>query len=251
MTTIQFSKKLALLIGNNDYEHGQKLNCCINDVLDVGNELDKIGFQVTLGIDLTYTKMIQKILQFQQQIDKNDLVIFFFSGHGAQLEDQNYLVAIDNKCLADNHEMYRYHAIRAQSMLESMTKREPCAIIFILDCCRDYLTDKQTLSNMPLTETVQEQTKKTSLTSMKQLAGSLIAFACGPNEVSLENSKNGRNSMFTYHLLKHIAEPNLRVDEIMCRVCNGIVEDTDGRSCSYWLSSLRTPNVYFTTSPKG
>jgi uncharacterized caspase-like protein len=250
-TTTQSPKKLALVIGNNDYEDIGKLNCSINDALDVGNELEKIGFQVTIGIDLTYMKMMQKILQFQRQIDKDDLVIFFFSGHGVQWEDQNYLIPIDNKCLSDDSEMYRHHSIRVQLILESMIKRQPCAVIFLLDCCRDYLIENQALSSIPLAKTVQENATVTNIALMKGVAGSMIAYACGPNESTLEDSKNGRNSMFTYHLLKHIAEPNLKVDEIMCRVCNGMFEDTNGKSCSHRLSSLRTPNVYFNILNKG
>ena len=223
-TTTQPSKKLALLIGNNDYEDRGKLNCSVNDVLDIGNELEKIGFQVTIGIDLTYMKMIQKILQFQRQIDKNDLVVFFYSGHGVQWEDQNYLIPIDNKCLSDDSEMYRHHAIRVQLTLESMVKRQPCAVIFLLDCCRNYLIENQALSSIPLAKSVQENATVTSMPSMKGVAGSMIAYACDSNESTLEDFKNGRNSMFTYHLLKHVAEPNLKVDEMMCRVCNGMFE---------------------------
>jgi uncharacterized caspase-like protein len=250
-TTTESPKKLALLIGNNNYEDGKKLNCCINDALDVGNELEKIGFHVSVGLDLTYMEMIQKILQFQRQINKDDLVVFFYSGHGVQWEDQNYLIAIDNKCLSDDSEMYRHYAIRAQLTLESMAKRRPCAVIFLLDCCRNYLIENQALSSMPLVKAVQENAANIGLASMKGVAGSLIAFACGANEATLGNSKNGRNSMFTYHLLKHITEPNLKIEEMMCRVCNEMFENTDGESCSYRLSSLRTPNVYFNSLAKG
>lgn len=228
-------KKLALLIGNNDYEDGQKLHCSINDALDVGNLLDKIGFHVTIGVDLTYTKMMLKFLEFQRQIDQDDLVIIFYSGHGIQWQDQNYFVPIDNQCFAEDSEMYRYHAIHVQMMLESIEKRQPCAVIFLLDCCRNYLIKNVTLSNM-------------SLTSMKCLGNSMIVFACGSNESAIENSKNGRNSLFTYYLLKHLAESNLTVDEIMCRVCNEIFQDNDGKLCPTRLSSLRTPNIYFNNS---
>ena len=68
------SRKLALVIGNNNYEVGKKLNCCLNDALDVGNVLEKFGFQVTVGVDLPYVKMVQKVLQFQRQVQKLSLI---------------------------------------------------------------------------------------------------------------------------------------------------------------------------------
>lgn len=251
MSDIQPSKKLALLIGNNDYEDKGKLSCSINDVLDVGDALEKIDFQVTLGIDLTYKQMIQKILEFQRQIDKNDLVVFFYSGHGAQWGDQNYLIGIDNKCLSAYLEMYQYHTIHVQSTLESMMKHRPCAVIFFLDTCRNYLIENQPLSNIFVTKVLQENMTNINLSSMKGVAGSMIVFACGPDGSTMENSKNGRNSLFTYYLLKYISEANLKVDEMMCHVCNQMFEDTDGKSCSYRLSSLRTPYIYFNRSEKG
>ena len=236
---MQLSKKLALLIGNNDYEDQGTLSCCINDVLDVGAALEKIDFQVTIGLDLTYKQMIQKILQFQRQIDKNDLVIFFYSGHGVQSGDRNYLIGIDNRCLSEDSDMYQYHAIHVQSTLESMMKHRPCAVIFLLDCCRNYITKE-----------LQENVTNNNLTSMKNVVGSMIVFACAPDEVTMANSKNGRNSLFTYYLLKYITQPNLKIDEMMCHICNQMFEDTDGKSCSYRISSLRTPDIYFNTLEK-
>ncbi|CAF1385961.1 unnamed protein product [Adineta ricciae] len=242
------SRKLALVIGNNSYEVGKKLNCCLNDALDIGNVLEKFDFQVTVGVDLPYVKMVQKVLQFQRQVQKNDLLLIFYSGHGAQWEDQHYLIGIDNKCLSDDFEMYPHYAISIQSTLESMMKRQPCTIILLLDCCRNNLNLEDQVSN---TKNVsQENVTDVNLTSMKSIPNTLIVFACGSNEVTLENSKNARNSLFTYHLLKHIIEPNLNVEEVMSRVCHGIYEDTNGQSCSYRLSSLRTSNVFFHTSSK-
>jgi uncharacterized protein len=244
-------RKLALLIGNNDYEHGDKLQCCINDAQDLGSELEQIGFQVTVGTDLSYATMLQMILRFQREINADDLVVFFYSGHGTQCEDQNYLIATDNRCLVADAEMYRHHAIRVQLVLESTIKRRPSAVIFLLDCCRVYLIENHELSNTPIAKSVQENVPRTGLAQMKGAAGSLIAFACGPNEVVLENPENGRNSTFTRHLIKHISRPDLNVDELLCHVCNDMFHSTDEQSCCYRLSSLRTPNVYFNASKQG
>ncbi|UJR07458.1 hypothetical protein I4U23_011747 [Adineta vaga] len=246
------SRKLALLIGNNNYEVGVKLNCCINDTLDIGNTLEKIGFQVTIGIDLTYIKMVQKILQFQRHIHKNDLIIVFYSGHGVQWKEQHYLIGVDNQCLSDDFEMYPYYSLSIHSIIDLIMKQQPCSMILLLDCCRNNLAEIPALSNVQIRKTavLQENITDINLTSMKSVPDTLIVFACGLNEVAVETSKNARNSMFTYNLLKYLSEPNLNVEEMMSRVCHGVYEDTNGQSCSYRLSSLRTSHIYLNTSSK-
>jgi hypothetical protein len=193
-TTTQSRKKLALLIGNDNYEDGEKLHCCINDALAIGNKLDKMGFDITIGVDLTYKQMILKILQFEREIKKDDLVV------------------IDNQCLSEDPQMYRYRAIGAQIVLESIVKRQPYAIIFLLDCCWNYL--------------VENNSTNTNLIPMKCVTDSMIVFTCDSNEITRKNSKNGRNSLFTYYLLKHLIELNLTVEDIMCRISNEMFKDT-------------------------
>ncbi|CAF4954733.1 unnamed protein product, partial [Rotaria socialis] len=99
-----------------------------------------------------------------------------------------------------------------------MKERKPFAIVFLLDCCRVRVEDAK--GNPP-------QSDSTSATTIKGVAGSLTVFACGSNEIAFERSKNDRNSLFTYHLLQHIDEPNLKIEEMMSRVCDGVYEDSN------------------------
>jgi uncharacterized caspase-like protein len=243
------STKRALLIGNNNYKVGNKLDCCEYDVEDVGKELEKIGFHVTIRVDQTYRDMVSLITRFQNQICEGDLVVFFFSGHGVQWNNENYLVPIDNESFADNPNMYEYYAVSVQKTLESIKESQPHAIVFLLDCCRRIPKENRKLGGR--SKATIPKSDSTDCMSIKGVQGSLIAFACGPDEETFDRSPNNRNSIFTYHLLQYIAEPDLKIEEMMCRVSDGIYNANDEKIYAYRLSTLRTSEIYFNTTAKG
>lgn len=244
-TTVSPIRKRALILGNNNYEDGNKLNSCENDAQDITERLQRIGFKVTLGCNLTYKNMVLMIAKFTRSIRQNDLIIFFFSGHGVQWNEHNYLVAVDNNDFADYPELVADHAISAQATLDAMMKPKPFAVIFLLDCCRQ-----------PINIHAREKATATKEDSMNFIpmqseAGSLIAFACGPNQKALDHSPNRRNSLFTYHLLQHIDKPALRVEDMMVHVCEGVYNDSVGKLRVHRSSSLSVFRIYLNCTDEG
>jgi uncharacterized caspase-like protein len=238
--TLSLTKR-ALLIGNNNYDI-DKLQRCSNDAKDVAKKLETIGFEIKVYVNLIHQDMIDKINDFIEKIVETDIVVFFFSGHGTEWQDKNYLIPIDNTRLSERPDRHANFAVPAQAILESMKKKKPFSIVFLLDCCRVHIEGIKAIS-IP--------SDPTGFTMIKGVAGSLIVFACGPDEKTFDRSRNDRNSLFTYHLLEHIAEPNLKLEEMMCRVCDGVYEDSAGQLYTYRISSLRTSNIYFNSTKKG
>ena len=76
-------RKLALVIGNDNYRV-EPFRSCLNDAEDISNKLRNIHFDVTLRCDLTHTEMLIAIDEFMNKITEEDLVVFYFSGHGRQ-----------------------------------------------------------------------------------------------------------------------------------------------------------------------
>ncbi|CAF4046764.1 unnamed protein product [Adineta steineri] len=216
--------KRALLIGNNEYKKNSQLRYCINDAEDLANKLREINFEITAGINLTYDQMNSMIKMFIDKIDQDDLVLFFFAGHGCQWNHLNFLIPIDDDEIKTNTDL-EYRAINAQATLEKIINRRPSAAIFLLDCCRNSF--------------VCESTNFNGLSSMRPIGDSFIGFSCTANKVALDKSKNGRNGLFTSHLLQHIDQPNLTIGEIMYGVCDGMMNETNNDQCPFRVSSLR------------
>lgn len=225
--------KRALVIGNNAYKSSPELRCCVNDAQDISNKLATINFKVTTGTDLTSSGMGQMINEFVGGIDEGDFVVFFFAGHGSQWDGQDFFLPIDDDKLTSGNTL-RYLAITAQGTLQQIMDKRPSVSIFILDCCRRQFYDGTRRAN-----------NSQSNCNIQALAGSLVAYACETNKVAYDNGKNRRNSIFTSHLLEHIAEPNVRIEEIMSRVCNGVMNDSKNGQIPVRSSSLRNSNIYF------
>ena len=88
------ARKLALLVGVDDYENIQSLRCCVNDMKSLKEALIKIGFEeddiqtlVTGGADAdlpTKKNIEQRIISIVSKAQPSDMIFFAFSGHGAQ-----------------------------------------------------------------------------------------------------------------------------------------------------------------------
>ncbi|CAF1476684.1 unnamed protein product [Adineta steineri] len=216
--------KRALLIGNNKYKNNSVLQYCTNDAVDLADKLLKIDFEITFSTDLTYEQMDSTIETFNDEINEGDIVLFFFAGYGCQSSYLNFLIPIDDDRITTNTNL-ECRAINAQAMLEKIMNRRPSAAIFLLDCYRNI--------------GMRGPSKGNRFSPMRAIADSFIVFAYDANKTASDESANGRNGLFTYHLLQHIDQPNLTIDEIMCAVCDSVKQETNNDQCPFRLNSLR------------
>jgi len=93
-SSVLYQRKCALIIGINDYP-SDPLKYCINDAEDLSRTLQRIGFQITLKLNCNYNEFHHTIDRFAETVQSNDLILFYFAGHGKQMKDQNYLLPMD------------------------------------------------------------------------------------------------------------------------------------------------------------
>jgi uncharacterized caspase-like protein len=226
-------RKIALLIGNNNYTKNPLVNC-IHDAMDLSLELEKAGFLVTKKTDLNYEAMDRAIESFAASIRPDDFALFFFAGHGVQWEDQNYLIPCDDDRIMDSTDL-KYRATNAQRALELMSDKDPFVIIYLLDCCRTYW-----LPNLARNRAMSTR----GLAVMPALGGSLVAFACAPGKTAEDAAPNGRNGVFTYYLLQHITKPGENLAMVLTDVTDGVATETNNTQIPYYTSALRGKDIY-------
>jgi uncharacterized caspase-like protein len=131
-------QKLALIIGNDDYnERHNKLTHSIYNANDLSDSLNKIGFDVTLHTDPDI-QMMKLIRSFAKTINDGDLVLFYFSGHGYQLNGKNYLIPVYDTIIQNETDVEEF-AIDVEQIHTLLAERNPSYVtIIILDCCRSY-----------------------------------------------------------------------------------------------------------------
>lgn len=131
-----FAKNVALIIGNADYQHENKLENPINDAVLLQNVLkDNLKFDdIKLVKNANIRQLYQEINAFKQSAEGADVALIYFSGHGQQTEDkQNFLLATDAKVeqLSD----LKISAISSDQFIEATQGAKTRLVI--LDACRD------------------------------------------------------------------------------------------------------------------
>ena len=221
--------RVALVIGNADYKFGGRLANPVNDASDFANVVRKLGFEVIEGRNLDKRGMEEKIAEFARKLDKADIGLFFYAGHGIQVDGVNWLIPIDARVEGGDLRPERAAAVKSAStnitqVLSKMEAEQRVNLVF-LDACRDNPFGRSTGFG---------QAK--GLAPIQNAVGTLTAFATKPDHVALDGS--GRNSPFTTALLQHMPTPGLEIGAVMKRVRVDVIKTTKGEQVPFDESSL-------------
>ncbi|ELS47004.1 GUN4 domain-containing protein [Microcystis sp. LEGE 00066] len=229
--TDQQQRRIALVIGNANYEVS-KLGTPLNDATDMNAALKELGFEVILLKDATQQQMDEAIDRFARQMTQGSVGLFYYAGHGIQIDGENYLIPVNNGLIKVEADV-RYKSVALGQILGRMAEAENAVNIVILDACRDnpFRGFKRSLSR--------------GLTAVQTATGSLIAFATAPGKVA--DDGNGRNGLFTSFLLKYIREP-IDVDAMLRKVRAEVAKTTKNYQVP-WNSSSLIGEFSFNSSP--
>ena len=221
-------RRVALIVGNNNYGFAPPLANAANDAVDLTNALEELGFDVDRVIDADLRTLDQAIDRFVGKLSPGDVALFHFSGHGMEVDGENYLIPVDFK-LKDEASV-RYDAYSASKLHDRMAGAASRLNIVMLDACRNNGFRASRSSGG-------------GLAMMNAAEGSFIAFATGPG-MTADDNRDGRNGLFTAHLLETLSEPGLTLDEVFNRVRQDVYEDSEKRQLP-WTSSSVIGDFYF------
>lgn len=88
-------RRVALVIGNGTYAEAGTLANPVNDALDIADKLRTIGFEVVEGNDLGKRELERSIGEFSDALEGAGVGLFYYAGHGLQVEGRNYIVPVD------------------------------------------------------------------------------------------------------------------------------------------------------------
>lgn len=222
--------RLALVIGNGAYANAAQLANPANDAADVAQALRGIGFDVIEGRDLDKRAMEEKIVEFGHRLDRIGLALFFYAGHGLQVNGHNYLVPIDARLQRASD--LSFETIDVNQVMAQMEAERRVNLVF-LDACRDNPLARSLARSLGQSRSM---TVGQGLASIQSAVGTMIAYSTQPDNTALDGT--GRNSPFTTALLKHIATPDLEVRSMMTRVRADVLSATHDRQIPWDHSSL-------------
>jgi len=213
-------KRLALIIGNGEYSEIGRLKNTLNDAEDMRKTLKELQFDVIFVKDAKDKReMKDAVRQFGEKLKGSNIGLFYYSGHGMQIDGRNYLIPIkaDLKSKAD----VESETLEANYVLQLMEEAKNDVNIVILDACR----------NNPFSRGFRDvQMGLAKMNNPENPKGSLIAFSTAPGAVAEDGTD--RNGTYTKHLLRYLKIPGLTIEEMFKQVRSLVQDETKQRRTS-------------------
>ena len=230
-------RRVALVVGNSAYVSSPALANPVNDASDIAAALKAVGFEVILGTDLGKPAFDGKVRDFVRILDKADVALFFYAGHGLQVSGRNYLIPVDARLQGERD--LDFEAIALDFVLKQMElEREGKTNVVFLDACRDNPLGRNLARSMGTRSASIGQ----GLAQVQTGVGTFIAYSTQPGNVALDGK--GRNSPFTSALAKHLAGPGRNLTSVMVDVRKDVLAETGGKQVP-WDHSALTGDFYF------
>ena len=208
-----YANRRALVIGNDAYKQVTKLVNAREDANAMADSLRKVGYQVTLKLDLNEKEMKIALRTFKSQIEGGDEVLFFFAGHGVQLGASNYLLPID--IAGESEEQIKDDAMQLQKVLDDIGERKAKLTLALIDACRDnpFKVAGRAIGGRGLAPTT-------------AATGQMVIFSAGSGQQALDKmgpADKHKNGVFTRVFLKEMQLPGVSIDRILRNVRTEVV----------------------------
>ena len=235
-TTALAESRIALVIGNGAYESGAKLDNPANDAELMARTLAGAGFEVTKVVDASRFEMRKAMLDYSRRLSGAKTIgVFYYAGHGLQVDGQNYLLPIDaSPARKDELSLHGVALSEFLRTLNSVSGSDGRLNVVILDACR----------NNPFARGWRSVSR--GLATVDAPSGTLIAFATSPGDVAADGE--GANSPYTLALSQMIKKPGLPIEQTFKGARNLVWEWTKGSGKAQipWESTSLRGDFYFT-----
>ena len=223
--------RTALVVGNAGYRDSP-LNNPVNDARDLAEALRAMGFEVVQRENLDRGGFNAAVSDFARRLkERGGVGLFYYSGHGAQVKGENYLIPV-SAAIASEADV-EYEAVNAGRVLRNMEQAGNGLNIVVLDACR----------NNPYRSGYRSETK--GLARMDAPTGSIVAYATAPGMVAADGT--GRNSPYTAGLLQAMRTPGLGIEQLFKQVRIQVAKATGNRQVP-WESSSLMGDFFFVSS---
>jgi uncharacterized caspase-like protein len=210
---IEAESKVALVIGNAHYTDALPLKNPGNDASDMCAALRKLGFVVICKLDIaTKREFKDAIFEFTGKINPRSVALFYFAGHGVQVEGINYLIPVKAELRTKSD--IEDEGVQINYLMSELDARQAALNIFFLDVCR----------NNPFANPIRGYVPMMGLASQLYAPrNSIIAMSAGAGQMALDG--DGRNGTFTKNLLQNISVPRQSIEDTLKAVSSGTRAD--------------------------
>lgn len=227
--------RLALIIGNSSYRDAPLVNPA-SDARAVGALLTQAGFSVDSRLDATRGDMMAAIERFGAAVKRSEtrLVVFYYAGHGAQLDWRNYLLPVD--AVVQKQDDLKQRCVDLGLLLGQFSAAKDKTFVVILDACR----------NNPFGSAYRPEQK--GLSQFDAPVGSLLAYATAPGNVASDGE--GQNGLYTENLVRELGRRDTRIEDALKRVRLNVRLASHGEQIPWETTSLESDVFIFSEGRK-
>jgi uncharacterized caspase-like protein len=167
-------KRIALVMGNSAYQKVTRLDNPRNDATLMAETLSSLGFTLIGGraqLDLDKAALDTDVQDFGRQIQGADVALFYYAGHGVQVNGSNYLVPVGANPTREAD--VDFQMVDTNLVLRQMQGSGTRLNVVILDACRNNPFGARGL-----------RATDGGLAQMRAPEGTLISYATQPGSVA-------------------------------------------------------------------
>jgi Caspase domain len=207
------AKKIAFVIGINDYKEIPKLEKAVGDAQAIAQTLGGLGYQVTTALDMDRRGLNLALSKLYASIEPGDTVLVHYSGHGIQIENDNYLLPADIPAPDDgNAELLKSESLRLLTLVDTLGEKGAGARILIIDACRDNPFAAGGKRSIGGTR---------GLANVATAKGTFIMYSAGAGQSALDrlgDADTETTSVYTRVLLARLANPGIKLRDLAASV---------------------------------
>lgn len=193
-------KRLALVIGNAEYENGVSLKNPANDATLMASTLEDLGFEVMKHVNTTKLDMEKAMYEFSKQLKEYDVTLFYYAGHGLLVDGVNYLIPTDAKL--EEKMSTQFEAVDISKLVTQFNQYQDNTNIVILDACR----------NNPFSSWSRGVDR--GFKPIPASSGSIIAYATEMGAAAADG--DGANGLYTSKLVEQMNIPQ-RIEDVFIK----------------------------------
>jgi formylglycine-generating enzyme required for sulfatase activity len=216
------AKRVALVMGNDNYTSVSKLQKAGNDATAMARELKNAGFTVQLHKDLNYRGMVRAVEAFTNNITGGDEVVVFFAGHGVQIRNGSYLLPTDIE--ANSESEVEKTAYELLALTDKISEAKPAFSLVMVDACRDN----------PLKSKGRNIGNARGLSAIEPPKGQMVVYSASRGQQALDRLSDkdpNPNGVFTREFITQMQKPGVRIEDIMRSVQDSV--ETLARSVNH------------------
>ncbi|MCA0034078.1 MULTISPECIES: caspase family protein [unclassified Mesorhizobium] len=208
--------KVALVIGNSNYDHVGLLPNPKNDADDVAAALEGVGFSVRKATDVTFDQMRQALGAFSHDAAQADMAVVFFAGHGIEVDKHNFLLPTDAKLESDLD--VNFQTVPLDMVVDAVSRAHSLRLVF-LDACRN----NPFANRMRLSDATRSIGR--GLSPIEPKGSTIVFYSARDGTVASDGS--GRNSPYSQALLKYLPQADLDVDKMLRKIRDDVLKATN------------------------